>query len=99
MLVVSLFSGSNLNTVLQEVTPVQGGKWLKAVNVTNLIITISRELSNGIPGGTISIVRTKKSLGQINQKLRTNNLSDGSYCTPINRRIKLKTKRRFEQFQ
>ncbi|MEL3973792.1 hypothetical protein AAEO50_16020 [Rossellomorea oryzaecorticis] len=68
MLVVSLFSGSNVNTVLQEVTPVQGGKWLKAVNVTNLIITISRELSNVIPVGTISIVKTKKSLGQIHQK-------------------------------
>lgn len=59
MLVVSLFSGSNVNSVLQEVTPVQGGKWLKAVNVTNLIITISRELSNVIPIDTISIVRTE----------------------------------------
>jgi hypothetical protein len=64
MLVVSLFSGSNLNTVLQEVIPVQGGKWLKAVNVTNLIITISRELSNVIPIDTISIVRTEIAMPQ-----------------------------------
>jgi hypothetical protein len=64
MLVVSLFSGSNVNTVLQEVTPVQGGKWLKAVNVTNLIITISRELSNVIPIDTISIVRTEIAMPQ-----------------------------------
>jgi hypothetical protein len=51
MIVVSLFSGINLNTVLQEIIPVQGGKWLKAVNVTNLIITIPAELSNDTLAG------------------------------------------------
>jgi hypothetical protein len=52
MIVVSLFSGINLNTVLQEIIPVQGGKWLKAVNVTNLIITIPAELSNDTLAGS-----------------------------------------------